>query len=119
MTCFSTPHRDQASKPLLREGKVKDALEWEQTPGCPSSDQKYSISRQVAGQRVTCVVQAASLQFDIWHGTSRIKQFPIKGPDGTSRLLEEDVTLIKQEARSEYRRSLQTRARFQQGSLWA
>jgi hypothetical protein len=81
--------------------------------------QKYSISRQVAGQRVTCVVQAAGLQFDIWHGASRIKQLPIKGLYGTSLPFEEYVTLLKQEARSESRRYLQTRARFQQRSLWA
>src|SRR5262249_18275949 len=33
--------------------------------GVSINHQKYSISRQVAGQRVTCVVQAASPQFDI------------------------------------------------------
>ena len=87
--------------------------------GVSINHQKYSISRQVAGQRVTCVVQAARQQFDIWHGASRIKQLPIKGLYGTSLPFEEYVTQMKQEARSEYRRYLETRAPFQQRSLWA
>ena len=87
--------------------------------GVSINHQKYYINRQVAGQRVTCVVQAAGLQFDIWHGASRIKQLSIKGLYGTSLPFEEYVTLMKQEARSEYRRYLETRARFQQRSLWA
>jgi len=87
--------------------------------GVSINHQKYYISRQVAGQRVTCVVQAARRQFDIWHGASRIKQIPIKGLYGTSLPFEEYVTQMKQEARSEYRRYLETRARFQQRSLWA
>jgi hypothetical protein len=87
--------------------------------GVSIDHREYYVGRQMAGQRVTCVVQATSLQFDIWHGTSRIKQLPIKGLHGTSLPFEAYVTLMKQEARSEYRRSLQTRARYQQGRLWA
>jgi hypothetical protein len=44
---------------------------------------EYYVGRQMAGQRVSCVVQAARQQFDIWHGTSWIKQLPIKGLHGT------------------------------------
>jgi len=39
--------------------------------------------------------------------------------NGTSLSFEAYVALMKQEARSESRRSLQTRARYQQGRLWA
>jgi transposase InsO family protein len=80
---------------------------------------EYYVGRQMAGQRVSCVVQAARQQFDIWHGTSWIKQLPIKGLHGTPLPFEEYVVLMKQEARSEYRRYLQTRARWNQGHLWA
>jgi hypothetical protein len=80
---------------------------------------EYYVGRALAGHCVTCVVQAARQQFDIWHGTSWIKQLPIKGLHGTSLPFEEYVTLMKQEARSEYRRYLQTRARWNQGRLWA
>ncbi len=87
--------------------------------GVSIDHREYYVGRQVAGQRVTCVVQAARQQFDIWHGASQIKQLPIKGLHGTSLPCEEYVALMKQEARSEYRRYLQTRARYQQGRLWA
>jgi hypothetical protein len=87
--------------------------------GVSIDHREYYVGRQMAGQRVTCVVQATSLQFDIWHGTSRIKQLPIKGLHGTCLSFEAYVALMKQEARSEYRRYLQTRARYHQGRLWA
>jgi len=87
--------------------------------GVSIDHREYYVGRQMAGRRVTCVVQATSLQFDIWHGASRIRQLPIKGLHGTSLPFEAYVALMKQEARSEYRRSLQTRARYHQGRLWA
>ncbi len=69
---------------------------------------------------VACVVQAASQHFDIWHGDSYIKQLPIKGLHGGPALpLEEYVTGISQQARSEYRQYLQTHPRYHQGRLWA
>jgi len=79
----------------------------------------YSVSRALAGQRVTCLVNAAQKQFAIWQGISHIKQIPIKGLSGTPLLFEEYVALMKQEARSEYRRYLQTHTRLHQGRLWA
>jgi hypothetical protein len=87
--------------------------------GVSIDHREYYVGRQMAGQRVTCVVQATSLQFDIWHGTTRIKQLPIKGLHGISLSFEAYVAGISQEARSEYRRYLQTRARYHQGRLWA
>ncbi len=92
-----------------------------QADGSVSIDhRKYYVGRALAGQRVACVVQAASQHFDIWQGTSRIQQLPIKGLHGGPALpFEEYVTLMKQEARSEYRRYLQTHPRWKQGRLWA
>jgi len=88
--------------------------------GVSIDHREYDVGRQVAGQRVACVVQATSQQFDIWHGASRIKQLPIKGLHGGPPLpFEEDVAGISHEARSEYRRYLQTHARWKQGRLWA
>ncbi len=81
--------------------------------------ERYYVSPALTGQRVTCWVNAAQKQVDIWHGASPIKQLPIKGLHGPPLPFEEYVTLMKQEARSEYRRYLQTHARFQQGRLWA
>lgn len=92
-----------------------------QADGSVSIDhRKYYVGRALAGQRVACVVQAASQHFDIWQGASCIQQLPIKGLHGGSALpFEEYVTLMKQEARSEYRRYLQTHPRWKQGRLWA
>ncbi len=87
--------------------------------GVSIDHREYYVGRQVAGQRVTCVVQATRQQFDIWQGASWIKQLPIKGLHGTSLSFEAYVALMKQEARSEYRRYLQTRPRYHQGRLWA
>jgi hypothetical protein len=64
----------------------------------------YYVGRQLAGQRVSCVVQAAQQQFEIWAGATRIKPLSIKGLSGGPALpLEEYVSLMKQEARWEYR----------------
>lgn len=92
-----------------------------QADGSVSIDhRKYYVGRALAGQRVACVVQAASQHFDIWGGASRIQQLPIKGLHGGPAVpFEEYVTLMKQEARSEYRRYLQTHPRWKQGRLWA
>jgi len=79
----------------------------------------YYVSRTLAGQRVTCIVNAAARQFDLWHAGVLIKSVPIKGLHGKTMLFEEYVTLMQQEARSEYRRYLRTHPRFTQGRLWA
>ncbi len=39
----------------------------------------YYVSRSLAGQRVTCMVNAAAMQFDLWHTGVLIKSVPIKG----------------------------------------
>src|SRR5207247_8271296 len=64
--------------------------------------QEYYVGRALAGQSVTCVVQAASQHFDIWHGDSYITSLPIKGLHAVPALpFEEYVTLMKKKARSE------------------
>jgi Integrase core domain len=79
----------------------------------------YYVSRSLAGQRVTCWVNAAQKQFDIWQPGGRIKSIPIKGVYGQVMPFEEYVALMKREARSEYRQYLRTHARLTQGRLWA
>jgi len=115
----AVPERVDPDRWLLRVNQQTFARTVQAEGGVSIDHREYYVGRQVAGQRVTCVVQATGQQFDIWHGASRIKQLPIKGRSGTSLPFEVYVTLMKQEARSEYRRSLQTRARYHQGRLWA
>ncbi len=81
--------------------------------------EEYYLGRALAGQRVTCLVNAQEKQFDIWHLASRVKQLPIKGLYGKPLPFEEYVSLMKQEARSEYRRYLQAHPTLHQGRLWA
>jgi len=79
----------------------------------------YYVSRSLAGQRVTCWVNAAEKCFDIWQPGGRIKSVPIKGLHGQTMPFEEYVALMKREARSEYRQYLRTHSRLTQGRLWA
>jgi hypothetical protein len=91
-----------------------------QTSGSVTIDREsYSIQRALAGQRVVCFVNAPAKCFDIWQGDHLIKQVAIKGWYGKLLPFDEYVTLLKQEARSEYRRSLQTHPVLTQGRLWA
>lgn len=85
-----------------------------QADGGVSIDRReYYVGRALAGQRVACVVQAASQHFDIWHGDSYITHLPIKGLHGGPALpFEEYVTGISQQARSEYRQYLATHRRL-------
>jgi hypothetical protein len=79
----------------------------------------YYVSRKLAGQRVTCWVNASQKCFDIWQPAGRIKSIPIKGLHGKIMPFEDYVTLMKQEARSEYQHYLRTHPRLTQGRLWA
>ena len=79
----------------------------------------YYVSRSLAGQRVTCWVNAAQKQFDIWQPGGGIKSIPIKGLYGQVMPFGEYVELMKREARSEYRQYLRTHPRLTQGRLWA
>ncbi len=81
--------------------------------------QDYYVSRTLAGQRVTCWVNAAARQFDIWQPGRLIKSIPIKGLYGQIMPFEDYVTLMKREARSEYQQYLRTHKRLTQGRLWA
>jgi len=81
--------------------------------------QDYYVSRKLAGQRVTCWVNAAEKQFDIWKPEGFIKSMPIKGVHGQTMPFQDYVMLMKQEARSEYQQYLRTHPRLTQGRLWA
>jgi hypothetical protein len=79
----------------------------------------YYVGRQLAGQRVSCVVQATEQQFEIWAGATRIKHLSIKGLySGPALPFEEYVSLMKQQARSEYRQYMRTHPRLTQARLW-
>ncbi len=79
----------------------------------------YYVSRQLAGQRVTCWVNAAEKCFDIWQSGRHLKSVPIKGLQGKTMPFQEYVMLMKQEALSEYRQYLRSHPRLAQGRLWA
>ncbi len=81
--------------------------------------EQYYVPRELAGQQVACFINAPEKQFEIWQAGLRIKSVPIKGLFGRTMPFEEYVELMKQEARSEYRRYLQTHPRLSQGRLWA
>ena len=87
--------------------------------GITINHEEYYVSQALAGRRVMCVVNAAAKQFDLWLPGVRIKSIPIKGLYGRTVPFEEYVTLMKQEARSEYRRYLRTHPRLTQARLWA
>lgn len=77
----------------------------------------YYVSRHLAGQRVTCWVNAAQKCFEIWQPAGHIKSIPIKGLHGKILPFQEYVTLMKQEARSEYQHYLRTHPRLTQARL--
>ncbi len=81
--------------------------------------QDYYVSRSLAGQRVSCWVNAAEKCFDIWQPEGVIKSVPIKGLHGQTMPFQDYVALMKREARSEYRQYLRTHPRLTQGRLWA
>ncbi len=87
--------------------------------GITINHEDYYVSRALAGRRVMCVVNAAEKQFDLWQPGVRIKSIPIKGLYGRTVPFDEYVALMKQEARSEYRRYLRTHPRLTQARLWA
>ncbi len=79
----------------------------------------YYVSRALAGQRVTCWVNAAEKRFEIWQPGRLIKSVPIKGLHSQTMPFQDYVALMKREARSEYRQYLRTHPRLTQGRLWA
>ncbi len=81
--------------------------------------ERYYVPRELAGHQVTCFINAPEKQFDIWQAGAHVKSVPIKGLCGKILPFEEYVSLMKEEARSEYRRYLQTHSRLVQARLWA
>ncbi len=66
-----------------------------------SNCQDYYVSRTLAGQRVTCWVNAAEKHFEIWQPGKLIKSILIKGLYGKTMPFGEYGELMKREARSE------------------
>ena len=81
--------------------------------------QDYYVSRTLAGQRVTCWVNADEKLFEIWQPGKLIKSIPIKGLYGKTLSFGEYVELMKREARSEYQQYRRTHPRLTQGRLWS
>lgn len=82
------------------------------------SRENYYVSRGLAGQRVTCWVNATEKCFDICQPAQRLKSIPIKGLHAKTMPFQDYVRLMKQEARSEYQQYLRTHPRLTQGQLW-
>jgi Integrase core domain len=80
--------------------------------------QDYYVSRTLAGQRVTCWVNATEKRLEIWQPGRLIKSVPIKGLHGQRVPFQDYVTLMQHEARSEYQQYLRTHPRLAQGRLW-
>ena len=80
--------------------------------------EQYYVPRELASQEVICFINAAQKQFELWQPAGRIKSVAIKGLYGRVLPFEEYVEGMKQEARSEYRRYLQTHPTLSQGRLW-
>jgi hypothetical protein len=57
--------------------------------------QDYYVSRTLAGQRVTCWVNAAEKHFEIWQPGKLIKSIPIKGWYEKTMLFGEYVELMR------------------------
>jgi hypothetical protein len=104
---------------LERVNKQAFARSVKANGGVIINHEEYYLGRALTGQRVTCLVNAEEKQFDSWHHASRVKQLPIKGLSGKPLPFEEYVSLMKQEARSDYRRYLQAHPTLHQGRLWA
>lgn len=79
----------------------------------------YYLKQALAGQQVVLMVNAPERVFEVLLGRERLKMLPIKGLVGHSLPLDEYVSRMREEARSEYRRWLQQQGRWRQASLWA
>jgi hypothetical protein len=71
-TLPAVPERVHPDRWLRRVHQQAFARTVQADGGVSIDRQEYYVGRALAGQRVTCVVQAASQHFDIWHGDSSI-----------------------------------------------
>jgi hypothetical protein len=79
----------------------------------------YSIQQALAGRQVVLQVRAPERVLDALLGQEPLKVVPIKGLVGQPLPFEEYAARLRQEARSEYRRWLQTHRGGRQAALWA
>jgi hypothetical protein len=82
-------------------------------------DLRYYVKQELAGQVINLIVDALDKVFDLFHGAHRLKRLPLKGLYGSVLPLEEYVTLMRQEARSDRHRPQFTSHGLHQTSLWA
>jgi hypothetical protein len=87
--------------------------------GCVSVNrQDYYVSTQLAGQKISLVVDAPSASFDVLVGASVLKRLPIKGVLRGEMPLETFIERMLEQAESEERQRLAAKARWTQRSLW-
>ena len=79
----------------------------------------YYIKQALAGRSVALQVRAPERAFDVLLGQEHLKMVPIKGLVGQPLPFEEYAARLREEARSAYRRWLQTHRSWRQASLWA
>jgi hypothetical protein len=79
----------------------------------------YYISQALARQQVVLFVNAAERAFDVWLGSEGLKRIPIKGLQGAEMPLDQYITLMQEEARSQERRRQLAHRRLRQLTLWA
>jgi Integrase core domain len=83
-------------------------------------DHRFSYIKQaLAGRPVALQVRAPERAFDVLLGQEHLKLIPIKGLVGQPLPFEEYAARLREEARSECRRWLQTHRSWRQASLWA
>jgi len=87
--------------------------------GCVSVNREtYYLSTQLAGQKVSLVVDAPSASLNVQLGSGVSKRLPIKGALRGEMPLEQFITLTLEQAASEERQRLARKARFWQRGLW-
>jgi transposase InsO family protein len=87
--------------------------------GCVDVDlSSYYIGKSRAGQSTTLHIDAASQAFGVWHGTSWIKDVPIKKLVGHPLPLKEFFDLMTELALSDARRGPPGHLGLRQQSLW-
>lgn len=79
----------------------------------------YYVQQRLSRQQVVLVVNAPERVFEVLLGRERLKVLPIKGLVGHCLPLDEYVTRMREEARSEHRRWQRQQRRWLQGTLWA
>jgi hypothetical protein len=65
---------------------------------------RYSVGRNLAGQRVALAVSAAERSLIVYHGDTPLKRLPLRGLHPEVLVFDRYVHLMQREARAEARR---------------